>query len=194
MHYSIASLLHSYGYVFIAVLVGMESLGIPLPGETALITGAAYAASGHLRIALVIVAAAAGAILGDNIGYWIGHRGGHALIRRYGRLLHVDDAKLSKLRGYFDSHGAKTVFFGRFIALLRTWAALFAGAGDMPYKRFMIYNALGGIVWAAGYGTLGFLFGKNLPALEHILGRATWLLALLVVVIAVSVWMVRRRR
>ncbi|HWG53745.1 MAG TPA: DedA family protein [Gemmatimonadaceae bacterium] len=193
MHYSIASLLHNYGYLFIAVLVGVESLGIPVPGETALISGAAYAASGHLRIGLVIAAAAAGAILGDNTGYWIGRKGGHALIRRYGRLLHVNDDKMTKLHGYFDNHGAKTVFFGRFIALLRTWAAMFAGAGDMPYKRFTIYNALGGIVWAAGYGTLGYLFAKNLPHLEHILGRATWLLAVLVLLIVIGVWVKGRK-
>lgn len=190
---SLTSLLHSYGYYFIFLLVGVESLGVPLPGETALISGAAYAASGHLSIALVITAAAAGAIAGDNVGYWIGHTGGHALIRRYGRLLHVDDAKMNRLHGYFERHGAKTVFFGRFIALLRTWAALFAGAGDMPYKRFLLYNALGGIAWTVGYGMLGFLFGKNLPHLEKILGRATWLLAVLAVLGVVAAWWVGKR-
>jgi membrane protein DedA with SNARE-associated domain len=193
MHMSLTALVHSYGYYVIFLLVGVESLGVPLPGETALISGSAYAASGHLSIALVIIAAAAGAIAGDNAGYWIGHAGGHALIRRYGRLLHVDDAKMNKLHGYFERHGAKTVFFGRFIALLRTWAALFAGAGDMPYKRFLLYNALGGIAWTVSYGLLGFLFAKNLPHLERILGRATWLLAVLAVLVVVTAWWVGKR-
>jgi membrane protein DedA with SNARE-associated domain len=193
MHMSLTALVHSYGYYVIFLLVGVESLGVPLPGETALISGSAYAASGHLSIALVIIAAAAGAIAGDNAGYWIGHAGGHALIRRYGRLLHVDDAKMNKLHGYFERHGAKTVFFGRFIALLRTWAALFAGAGDMPYKRFLLYNALGGIAWTVSYGLLGFLFAKNLPDLERILGRATWMLGVLAVLVVVAAWWVGQR-
>ncbi len=92
-------------------------------------------------------------------------------MRRHGRLLHLDEAKIERVHGYFARHGGKTVFTGRFIALLRTWAAFFAGAGRMPYRRFMLYNAAGGIVWAGLFGTLGYLFGQHLPALEHAVGR-----------------------
>src|SRR6266700_2104197 len=108
-------------------LVALESLGIPLPGETALLSAAALAALGHLSIWAVVGTATAAAVIGDNAGYWIGRRWGVALLRRYGRVLHVDESHLARARGFFDRHGAKAVFLGRFIALLRTWAAVLAG-------------------------------------------------------------------
>jgi len=111
----IQHLLETYGYVAVLVLVGLESLGVPLPGETALLTASAYAAAGHLSIAGVIAAAAVGAVLGDAGAYWIGRTGGLALVRRYGRLLRVDDAKLERAQKFFQRHGGKTVFLGRFV-------------------------------------------------------------------------------
>ncbi len=182
MHDTVVRLIASYGYVFVFLLVGLESLGVPLPGETALVTAAAFAAQGRLSIVGVIATAAVAAILGDNGGYWIGRTGGLALIRRHGRLLHVDDATLERVRAFFARHGNKTVFIGRFIAVLRTWAAFFAGTGGMPYRTFLLYNALGGIVWSALFGTLGYLFGRNLPALERSVGRVSVALLLLVLV------------
>jgi membrane protein DedA with SNARE-associated domain len=193
MHLSIASLLGSYGYLVLFLLVGVESLGVPLPGETALLTAAALAALGHFSIAFVIGIAAAGAIIGDNTGYWIGRRGGLALVRRYGRPLRVNEAKLARVRRFFDRHGPKAVFLGRFVALLRTWAAVLAGVGHMRYGTFTFYNALGGIVWAAGVGALGYLFGRNLPLVERHLREASWALAALAVV-AMLVFVFRRKR
>lgn len=194
LHESFLQLLRTYGYGLLFLVVGLESLGVPVPGETALVAAAALAARGHMKIALVIAVAAAAAILGDAGGYWIGRRGGIAFVRRYGRLFRMDDAKLEHIKRYFERHGAKTVFFGRFIALLRTWAALFAGVGCMPYGRFTAYNASGGIVWATAFGLLGYVFGRNLERVQNIVGDASWALAVFVVAVVVGLWVWRRRR
>jgi len=190
----IQHLLETYGYVAVLVLVGLESLGVPLPGETALLTASAYAAAGHLSIAGVIAAAAVGAVLGDAGAYWIGRTGGLALVRRYGRLLRVDDAKLERAQKFFQRHGGKTVFLGRFVSLLRMLAALLAGVTRMPYGRFSAFNVTGGICWALLFGSLGYGFGRHLPRLEHAVGQAGALLvllaALLVALIFVGRWVV----
>ena len=170
-------------YASLFILVGLESLGIPLPGETALLSAAALAALGHLSIWAVVGTATAGAVIGDNAGYWIGRRWGIALLRRYGRVLHLDESHLERARGFFDRHGAKAVFFGRFIALLRTWAAVLAGVGRMPYGTFMLYNALGAACWCALFGALGYTFARALPQLERSVGRAGLAGALLVTLV-----------
>ena len=150
MHGSVAHLIESYGYWIVFAFVAVESLGIPLPGETALVTAAALAALGHLTLLWVIVTAAAGAVAGDATGYWVGRKGGLALLRKYGRLIHFDEAKIDRVRSFFASHGPKAVFLGRFIALLRTWAAIIAGTAEMPYGTFTLYNVAGGVTWAMG--------------------------------------------
>lgn len=190
----IRQLLETYGYLAVLVLVGLESLGLPLPGETALLTASAYAAAGHLSIVGVIASAVVGAVLGDAGAYWIGRTGGLALVRRYGRVLRIDDAKLERAQGFFRRHGGKTVFFGRFVSLLRILAAMLAGVTRMPYARFTLYNVAGGICWATLVGALGYGFGRQLPVLEHTLGQVGALLgllaALLVVVAVVGPWLV----
>ncbi len=191
--FPLTRLLASDGYLGLFVFVGVESLGIPLPGETALVTAAAFAAMGHLSIYLVIATAAAAAIVGDNSGYWIGRKGGIRLVRRYGRILHVREREMERAHTFFERHGAKAVFFGRFIALLRMWAPVLAGVSAMQYRLFVPYNALGGMLWSVLLGTLGYVFGRNLPKLEHYLGRFTVLL-LILAVIAASWFVVRRFR
>jgi membrane protein DedA with SNARE-associated domain/membrane-associated phospholipid phosphatase len=190
----IQRLLETYGYLAVLLLVGLESLGIPLPGETALLTAAAYAAAGHLSIVGVIGAAATGAVLGDAGAYWIGRSGGLALVRRHGRLFRVDEAKLERAQQFFRRHGGKTVFFGRFVSLLRMLAALLAGVSRMPYGRFSLYNVTGGICWALLFGSLGYAFGRHLPQLEHAIGQAgalvVLLAALLVALILAGRWVV----
>jgi membrane protein DedA with SNARE-associated domain/membrane-associated phospholipid phosphatase len=183
VHSSVTRLVESYGYAVVFLFVAIESLGIPLPGETVLVTAAALAALGHLSIWWVIAFAAAGGIVGDATGYWIGRLGGLALLKRYGRFVHVDEHKLEKVHAFFDRHGSKAVFFGRFIALLRTWAALLAGTAEMPYPVFTLYNVLGGITWATLFGTLGYLFGRSLPLLEHYIGQASLAVVLLVALV-----------
>ena len=187
MHGSIMRLVESYGYGVVFLFVAIESLGVPLPGETVLVTAGALAALGHLSIWWVIAIAALGGITGDAAGYWIGRLGGIRLIRRYGRVLHFDDAKLDRVRGFFTRHGAKTVFFGRFVALLRTWAALLAGTAQMPYGVFTLYNVMGGITWAALFGTLGYIFGRSLPLLERYIGQASLAAVLLIALVVALV-------
>jgi len=193
VHFSLPHLIATYGYVVLFFLVGLESLGIPLPGETALVTAAASAALGHLSIYGVAVTAAAAAILGDNGGYWIGRTGGLAFVRRYGRYVRFNEAHLERARAFFERHGGKTVFIGRFVALLRTWAAILAGASHMPYGTFTFYNAFGGIVWAALFSALGYVFGRNLPLLEQYVSEIS-IAILVLIVVGGGVWYLWRRR
>ena len=154
-------LLSNYGYLAVFVIIAIESLGIPAPGETMLVTAAVYAgATGNLLIEGVIAAAIAGAIVGDNIGYAIGRKGGYRLLIRHGPKLRINQGHLKVARYVFDRHGGKVVFFGRFVAILRTYAAFLAGVGHMEWKRFLAWNAAGGIVWATIFGLLGF-FGQK---------------------------------
>jgi membrane protein DedA with SNARE-associated domain/membrane-associated phospholipid phosphatase len=184
MHETLQHLITSYGYVFLFLIIGIESFGVPLPGETALVTAAAYAALGRLNIVGVIAAAAAGAIVGDNAGYWLGRKGGIALVHRFGKRVGLDDAKLARAHAFFEKYGARTVFIGRFIALLRSWAAVLAGVASMPFRTFMLYNALGGIAWAGIFGGLGYAFGRNLPKLERYVGQVSLALVLLGLLVA----------
>jgi undecaprenyl-diphosphatase len=188
VHVSVARLIELYGYWIVFAFVAVESLGIPLPGETALVTAAALAALGHLSLTWVIVTAAAGAVMGDATGYWVGRKGGLRLLRRYGRVIHFDEAKIDRVRAFFISHGPKAVFLGRFVALLRTWTAILAGTAEMPYGVFTFYNVLGGVTWAALFGTLGYVFGRSLPLLERYIGQAS-LAAVLLAALSVGLWL-----
>ena len=149
---NISHLITSYGYWAVFALVGAESLGIPLPGETALIVAGAYAGTTHhLSPWIIFAVASAAAIIGDNIGFWIGDKGGYRLARRYGHKVRLDERKLKIARYLFDTHGTKVVFFGRFVSILRTYAAFLAGTSRMRWHRFLPANAAGGIIWAGVY-------------------------------------------
>ena len=160
-------LLSTYGYLAVFLFIGIESLGVPFPGETMLITAAVYAgATHHLAIQGVIPAAVAGAIIGDNVGFAIGWFGGFALLRRYGRYIRLDEAKMKVGRYIFMRQGGKVVFFGRFVSILRTYAAFLAGTNRMHWSRFLAFNAAGGIVWAAFWGTVAYLLGQEIDRLS----------------------------
>lgn len=151
------------GLALLFLLVAMESAGIPLPGETALIAAAFLAKSdqgNHFSITAVIVVAAFAAIVGDNIGYSIGRFGGRSLIERWGPIKRYADRTLPPAEKFFRKHGGKTVFFARFVAVLRVTAAWLAGISHMPWWRFFLYNAAGGILWATGIGLLAYYLGK----------------------------------
>ncbi|HET9981296.1 MAG TPA: DedA family protein, partial [Ktedonobacterales bacterium] len=152
---------------------------------------------GTLSIPLVIAAAAAGAILGDNAGYTIGRYGGYPLLRRILNALHIGEEKLLYTQRYFAKHGDKTVFFGRFIAVLRAWAAFLAGANHMRRRTFFVWNAAGGILWATAYGLLGYILGNNLPLLGRILkdlGILGFVVVGVIIAAAIAFWLFRRRR
>ncbi len=173
----LTGLLAHYGYLAVVVLIAVESMGIPLPGETMLITAAIYAGSTHrLNIGLVILAAVAGAVLGDNLGYFIGRECGFRLLRRYGHRVGITDARLRLGQYLFRSYGAQVVFFGRFVAILRALAAVLAGVNHMPWPRFLTFNAAGGFCWAMVYGIAGYAFGREL---DRVTGPVRWVLVVL---------------
>jgi membrane protein DedA with SNARE-associated domain len=184
-------LIETYGLWALFTVVMLESMGVPLPGESALVTAALYAGSTHrINLFQVILVAATAAIIGDNIGYLLGRSIGVRLLVRYGRYLRLDAKRLKLGQYLFMRHGGKIVFFGRFVAILRTFAAFLAGANLMRWPRFLFMNALGGICWATLFGGGAYLFGEQI-------NRVAGPLRLLFVVAAVAaaaagIWFVRR--
>jgi membrane protein DedA with SNARE-associated domain len=165
---NISHLIDTYGYWAVFLLVGAESLGIPVPGETALIVAGTYAGHTHrLNPWIIFLVASAAAIIGDNIGFWIGDKGGYRLARRYGHLVRLDEHKLKIARYVFDTHGPKVVFFGRFVSILRTYAAFLAGTSRMRWRKFLPANAAGGIVWAGIYTLVAYQAGNALQRASH---------------------------
>jgi membrane protein DedA with SNARE-associated domain len=183
---SIHQFIVRYGYLAVFAFVAVESLGVPIPGETVLIAAGTYAGATHALSPWGIFAvAAAAAIIGDTIGYWIGNKGGYRLLRRWGRYVRFDEAKIKVARYLFDRHGGKVVFFGRFISILRTYAAFLAGTTKMRYRRFLLYNAAGGITWAAIYTTVSYFAGATLSRISSTLNLALGGVAVIVVIVVI---------
>jgi membrane protein DedA with SNARE-associated domain len=154
-------LVEVFGYPLLFLIVMSESGGLPVPGETGLITAAVLASQGKLKIELVIALAAAGAIVGDNIGYVIGRKGGRWLLERPGPFLRQRKQVLTTGQPFFERHGPKAVFFGRFVLGLRVWASWLAGATHMHWRSFVLWNALGGITWATAIGLIAYFLGHS---------------------------------
>ncbi len=155
-------LIQTYGLWALFVAVLLECMGIPVPGETALVATALYAGSTHqFGLALVVIVAATAAILGDNIGYLVGRSIGVRLIMRYGRYVRLNEPRLKVGQYLFIRHGGKIVFFGRFIAILRTYSAILAGVNLMKWRHFLFMNALGGICWASIFGIGAYILGNT---------------------------------
>ena len=178
----------TYGYLAVFVFVAIESIGIPFPGETMLLVAAIDAGTTHqLSIVLVIIAATCGAILGDNLGFWIGREGGYRLLRRYGRYIGFNERRVKVGLYLFRTQGGKIVFFGRFVAVLRAWAAFLAGVNRMPWSRFLLFNALGGVSWATLYGLGGYFLGEEIHRLTGPVGIVTIVLAVLIIIASLIV-------
>jgi membrane protein DedA with SNARE-associated domain len=185
-------LITSFGYWAVFCLVALESVGVPLPGETSLIAAGIYAGHSHkLSIWVIFLVAAAAAIIGDNIGYWVGDKGGYQLLRRYGHYVRIDESKMKIGRYIFDRHGGKVVFFGRFVSILRTYAAFLAGTNKMRWRTFFIFNAAGGIVWAAIYAFGAYILGNSLRTISGTVNLV--LLGVAVVVMAFAIMVIRRQ-
>ena len=179
-------LLGDYGYGAVFIVIMLEAMGIPLPGESLVIAASIYAATtGRLQIWAVVLAAIGGAIMGDNLGYLIGRWAGIPLLKRYGRHVGLTDKRLDLSRYLFKTQGGKVVFVGRFIAILRTFVALFAGANNMEWKTFLLWNAVGGVAWASLYGFGAYLLGNEMKRLAGPIGIAIAVVAAIVVVVAV---------
>ena len=190
---SILNLTTQLGYPLLGVAVGVEALGVPIPGETAVILAGLAASSHRLSIVLVIVVAAAGAIIGDNIGFVIGRRGGRRLLERPGRFYEERQKVLAIGDPFFARHGGKAVFFGRWIAGLRVWASWLAGASSMRWPTFGLWNAAGGIAWATSVALAAYFGGKTVESVFSKIGLYGIIVAGVAVLIG-GVWYFRRRR
>ena len=169
----LGSLVHQYGYGLVALGICLEAMGLPLPGESLLITLAIYAATtGKLTIEWLVLAAAVGAIMGDNFGYLIGHTLGRRALERYGPKVWLTVERQQVVRFMFYKYGGSVVFLGRFVAFLRTFVALLAGASQMQWGRFLFWNALGGAAWTCGYGFGAYFLGMQAKKLEGPIGIA----------------------
>lgn len=189
----IGALLHRYGYGAIVAFFVLEGSGIPVPSETMLVTAAAFAAHGTLSQRFVLLAATVGGILGGHAGFAIGRFGGLPLVRRFGRLFRLDEARLARAREFFARRGAGSVFLCKCIAFMRIIVPMIAGVAQMPFGRFSAANATGAAVSALLYGSFGYFFGRDLAALDqHTAFGTTVLIAIILGSLIVRA--LRRRR
>ena len=192
---NILHLIEQHGYFLIFFGVMAESIGVPLPGETILIAAGIVAQRGHLELGNVILFGILGAVVGDQIGYWIGREGGRPFILRYGRYVFITPERLGRAEVFFARHGGKAVFMARFFSGLRVFGALVAGMSRMRWVTFFVYNAIGGAVWATAVVLAGYFLGRSLGVVERWTGQASVLLlalALLALVLYLAYrWVLR---
>jgi membrane protein DedA with SNARE-associated domain len=184
----------AYGYWAVFFGVMLENAGLPVPGETILLVAGYFASTGVFRVPLVMLVAATGAVIGDNIGFAIGHHYGRGFLLRVGRFFFLTPKRFAHMEDYFKSHGNKTILVARFITGLRVFAALLAGASRMPWRVFFIYNVSGAILWSVVITLLGYLFGQSLPLLVKWVGRTGTILLIAAIVIGIVVWRIQRHR
>jgi membrane protein DedA with SNARE-associated domain len=182
-----------YGYTVVFVGLLLENAGLPVPGETALLAGAALAQFGRLRLWLVILVAIAGATLGDNFGFLIGRRVGRALIERHGARLGLTPLRLQQFDRFFVRFGPQTIFMARFVTGLRVFGALLAGASGIRWRTFLFYNALGAVVWSIIIALVGYSLAYSWDTLERWIGRSGVVALVVVGIVAVGA-LVRWRR
>ncbi|PYR47249.1 MAG: hypothetical protein DMF89_19390 [Acidobacteria bacterium] len=188
----ILQIFEQYGYWAVFLGVMLENAGLPVPGETMLLAGAVLAHFDRLRLVWVILAAVAGAILGDNMGFLIGRWGGRTLAVRHGWKFGLTEPRLAKFEAFFEKHGPKTVFIARFVTGLRVFGALLAGASRLPWLTFSLYNAAGAVVWSVVIGAAGYLLGHSWESIERWVGRGGT--AALAAVVIVGLWLWFRRK
>jgi membrane protein DedA with SNARE-associated domain len=182
-----------YGYFVVFAGVFLENTGLPVPGETVLLAGAALAHFGRLSLVGVVVTAIVAAILGDNLGFAIGRRYGRTLAERYGGRIGLTRARLALFDRFFHRHGARTVFIARFITGLRVFGAVLAGSSGLRWPTFLVYNAAGAIVWVMTIASVGYWLAYSWQTLERWIGRSG-LIALAVVIVVLLVGIARARR
>jgi len=177
-------LLHIYGYFAVFAVIALENVGLPLPGETILLTSAIFAGTTHeLSVVSIVITATVAAFAGSVAGCAIGRYGERHLLRQYSRYLHLDERDLRLGRYLFDRYGGRLVFVSRFVAFLRALAGLLAGINRMPWRRFLLFSGLGAAVWSATFGFGAYMLGKRIEALS---GRATVVIAIIVVLAAIG--------
>ena len=192
---ALAPLLDRYGYAALAALIALEDFGIPAPGETVLIAAAVSAGAGRLNIIAVVMVAIVAAVLGDNIGYAIGHFGGRVLVVRYGRYVLITEHRLNTAERLFDRHGGAIVAGARFVEGLRQLNGLIAGITRMAWPRFVVFNVLGAGLWVAVWAGLGYFAGNHITAVYQQIHHYQWyvLAGLGLLVTALIGWHLLRR-
>ncbi|MCA1717919.1 MAG: DedA family protein [Actinobacteria bacterium] len=180
----ILALIAQYGYLVILLGVMLESAGVPIPGETILIAAGVLVQQGHLDLGDAILFGILGAVVGDQIGYWVGREGGRPFVLRWGRYVLITPERLARAERFFSRHGGKAVFLARFVAGLRVFGALVAGMSRMHWRTFFFYNALGGALWATAAVLVGYFLGGSLDLVERWVGRASLVLFGLIAVAA----------
>ncbi len=179
-------LLSRWGYLVVFTAMLLENAGVPLPGETITLLGGYAAGSGQLNVFAVMGSATAGAVLGDNIGYWVGRRAGWGLILKVGGFLRQSPEQMERRREQFLRHAGKSVFLGRFVAVLRVVAGPMAGAVGMPYRRFIVCNFAGALIWASTMVSLAWLGGRWIPIERMVTGVVQFGLGALLIVAVVA--------
>lgn len=182
---TLQELARGYGYWAVFLGIAIENMGIPLPGETIVIIGGFLAGSGELNYGWVLGSAIAGAILGDNFGYWVGRVGGWQLLVKIGKLFRLQEQQLEQAKDRYSRNAAQAVFFGRFVTLLRIFAGPLAGITRMPYRQFLLYNSGGAAVWATTIVSIAFFLGKVVSLEEIVSWIAQIGFAALFVILAV---------
>src|SRR5580693_7639384 len=193
---ALSSPLQHFGVWAIALLIMLEDFGIPVPGETILIAGAVYAGAGRLNVVGVGVAAFIAAIIGDNVGFAIGHFGGRALALRWGKYVFLTEERLDKAEAFFNRRGAIVITFARFVEGLRQANGIIAGITGMHWRRFLVFNALGAALWVGTWVSLGYFAGDHIATIYHYITVYSYyvLIALAVFALAYVAWRLRRRR
>lgn len=189
--HSLEPTLNQYGYLAVAGLVLVEDFGVPVPGETVLILGAVYAGTGRLNIALVALLGFLGAVIGDNIGFAIGHFGGRRLAEGYGRYILLTPERLDKATGFFQNHGGKVIIIARFVEGLRQANGIIAGTTGMHWARFLGFNAVGAFLWVAVWASVGYFSGSHINAIYDGATRYDTYLAIAVGALLLA-WIARR--
>lgn len=192
-HLDLQAIADAIGYPAAALGILIESAGIPFPGETMLLAVAAYAAAGHLDIRIVALVGWLGAVIGADFGYTAGYLGGRPFVERFGRIFRLNTGHLAQTELFFSRHGDWSIVLARFVLGLRTWFSVLAGMSRMPFWRFQLFSAVGGLAWAIVVSTVGYLLGNNFGLVEKVV-RDAGLGGLAVVVLAgLSFWWWRRR-
>ncbi len=170
---SLSPVIHKYGYLSVAGLLILEDFGVPAPGETVLIAAAFYAGLGQLSLPIVIIIGIIGAVIGDNIGFAIGHFGGHPLILKFGRYVFITPERLHKTEQFFNRQGAKIIIIARFIEGLRQLNGIIAGASEMTWPTFLFFNIIGATLWVSVWSAIGYFGGSHIDSFLRIQGYIT---------------------
>jgi len=197
--HGVAPILDRWGYLAVAGIIGVESFGVPAPGQTIMVAAAIYAGAGRLNIVGVGVVAFLAAVLGDNIGYWIGARSGRSLVHRFGKYIFVTPERLERAEKFFARRGNRVVVVARFIDGLRQLNGVIAGITAMPWRTFLVYNAIGAALWVGWWTTVSYLLGTHIvEVMGHLHRYKWWAMAAIALVIAAYVFLhvrhIRRRR